>query len=97
MRPFDELSLLRQHRGGHEQTDASNLRAEVRFLRGPDTLMSVLDSIRCEWGDRRDRSPAALADLASNLRPVRYVFTAYVLLIALGLGFYIAIGITNHQ
>jgi len=28
---------------------------------------------------------------------VRFVFTAYVLLITLGLAFYIAIGITNHQ
>jgi hypothetical protein len=30
-------------------------------------------------------------------RPVRLVFTAYVVLIAVGLAFYIAIGITNHQ
>jgi hypothetical protein len=28
---------------------------------------------------------------------VRLVFTAYVVLIAVGLAFYIAIGITNHQ
>jgi hypothetical protein len=29
--------------------------------------------------------------------PVRFVFTAYVVLITVGLAFYIAIGITNHQ
>jgi hypothetical protein len=31
------------------------------------------------------------------LRPVRFVFTAYVLSITVGLVFYIVIGITNHQ
>lgn len=35
------------------------------------------------------------ADRASSLAPVRTVFTAYLVLIALGLGLYIAIGITN--
>jgi hypothetical protein len=40
---------------------------------------------------------AAPADRASSLAAVRFVFTAYVLLIAVGLAFYIAIGITNHQ
>jgi hypothetical protein len=30
-------------------------------------------------------------------RPVRFVFTAYLVLIGLGLAFYIAIGIANHQ
>jgi hypothetical protein len=28
---------------------------------------------------------------------VRFVFTAYLLLITVGLAFYIAIGISNHQ
>jgi hypothetical protein len=40
---------------------------------------------------------AAPADRASSLAAVRFVFTAYLLLIAVGLAFYIAIGITNHQ
>jgi hypothetical protein len=40
---------------------------------------------------------AAPADRVSSLAAVRFVFTAYVVLIAVGLAFYIAIGITNHQ
>jgi hypothetical protein len=40
---------------------------------------------------------AAPADRASSLAAVRFVFTAYVLLIAVAHSFYIAIGITNHQ
>jgi hypothetical protein len=40
---------------------------------------------------------AAAADRTSRLAAVRFVFTAYALLIAVGLVFYIAIGITNHQ
>jgi hypothetical protein len=47
------------------------------------------------FGVRRRR--AAPADRASSLAAVRFVFTAYLLLIALGLAFYIAIGITNHR
>jgi hypothetical protein len=39
---------------------------------------------------------AAPADPTSRLAAVRCVFTAYVLLITVGLAFYIAIGITNH-
>jgi hypothetical protein len=37
------------------------------------------------------------AECASRLAAVRFVFTAYVLLIAVGLAFYIVIGITNHR
>jgi hypothetical protein len=33
----------------------------------------------------------------SRLVAVRFVFAAYLLLITVGLTFYIAIGITNHQ
>ena len=40
---------------------------------------------------------AAPADRTSTLVAMRFVFTAYVLLITLGLAFYIAIGITNHH
>jgi hypothetical protein len=40
---------------------------------------------------------AVPAEEASRLAGVRVVFTAYVLLITLGLAFYIAIGITNHR
>jgi hypothetical protein len=40
---------------------------------------------------------AAPADRTSRLAAVRVVFTAYLLLITVGLVFYIAIGITNHQ
>jgi hypothetical protein len=40
---------------------------------------------------------ATPADRASRLAAVRFVFTAYVLLITVGLAFYIVIGITNHQ
>jgi hypothetical protein len=40
---------------------------------------------------------AATADRASSLAAVRFVFTAYLLLIAAALAFYIAIGVTNHQ
>jgi hypothetical protein len=40
---------------------------------------------------------AAPADCISRLAGVRVVFTAYLLLIAVGLAFYIAIGITNHH
>jgi hypothetical protein len=40
---------------------------------------------------------AAAADRTPRLVVLRVVFTAYVLLITVGLAFYIAIGITNHQ
>jgi hypothetical protein len=40
---------------------------------------------------------AVPAGRTSRLVAVRFVFTAYLLLIAVGLAFYIAIGITNHQ
>ena len=40
---------------------------------------------------------AAPTDYTSRLAVVRVVFTAYLVLIAVGLAFYIAIGITNHQ
>jgi hypothetical protein len=39
----------------------------------------------------------ASADHTSRLTTVRFVFTTYLLLITVGLAFYIAIGITNHQ
>jgi hypothetical protein len=38
-----------------------------------------------------------LADRTLRLAVVRFVFTAYLLLITAGLAFYIAIGITNPQ
>ena len=38
-----------------------------------------------------------LADRTLRLAVVRFVFTAYLLLITVGLAFYIAIGITNPQ
>jgi hypothetical protein len=40
---------------------------------------------------------AGPADRTSRLAAVRVVFTAYLLLIAFCLAFYIAIGITNHH
>jgi hypothetical protein len=43
------------------------------------------------------RERAAGRRAAYAQRPVRFVFTAYLVLIGLGLAFYIAIGIANHQ
>jgi hypothetical protein len=37
------------------------------------------------------------AGRASSLAAVRFVFTAYLLLIGVGLAFYIAIGVANPQ
>jgi hypothetical protein len=47
---------------------------------------------RCQ----RNLGSAPPADHTSSLAAVRLVFTAYVVLIAVGLVFYIAIGITNQ-
>ena len=47
--------------------------------------------------NRRFSESGAPADCTSSLAGVRFVFTAYVVLIGLSLAFYIAIGISNHQ
>ena len=65
--------------------------------RRPPTLL--LDSAGYDEADRdvarEGRGPQPTAYLTSGC--VRVVFTAYLLLIAVGLAFYIVIGITNHQ
>jgi hypothetical protein len=43
------------------------------------------------------RLSATPADGGSTLAAVRFVFTAYLLVITVGLAFYIVVGITNHH
>ncbi len=46
---------------------------------------------------RRSARRGGTAEPKPTLAVMRFVFTAYLLLITAGLVFYIAIGITNHQ
>jgi hypothetical protein len=54
------------------------------FISGGETAVGVCGS-------------GAPADLASSLAAMRFVFAAYLLLIGVGLAFYIVIGIANPQ
>ena len=103
-----EMARARRERGGRpprgkrqgRARGAPRSRVRRQEASGRDEGERLLSGLfRYEASLAAEGSSAARGQPITRLASgsVRLVFTAYVVLIAVGLAFYIAIGITNHQ